>query len=450
MKKATLKNKRLKIINLEQNSDVDSEWMKWRQEGIGASVGYDAINFSKALFDQFLNAKVPASIESMPAIIRGNKLEPEARELIEMEVMNSVVPVCAERGFLQASADGVERGMNMKITEGHEIKSPELKGHEKHLRGEVGHQKFHQLQQSMYVFGLKRWHFWSYCPEHSTPLHSIVVKRDDAYIANMEQKAEVFWQRVLDRSWPDAEVAGTALAAEMVQESGIEAPAIISNVVVPDELAQRTSNLIGAICSFKEVIDEDHASGMTDLLSASKNLLKSLDEKRLEIVQPHFDFKKEVDGMFKNLMDQIKQADTTGRKKLLAYKNEVERKQREAEQLERERLAEAERKRLAALEEAKEKGEEITEEDDVLEDVVTHQHEAVVSKPVEQTRGTFGSAGTRKKWVFEVTDVASIPSEYLSINERAINAEIKAQVAKGQTPVIAGVTIKQENILSVR
>jgi len=468
--KVTLKNKRMKFVKLEQNTP---EWDEWRQKGIGASVGYAAMNMSKALFDQFLNAKVPASIDHMPAIQRGNELEKEARDLIEMEIMAAVIPACAERGFMHASADGIEFESG-KVISGHEIKSPDVKTHEKHLRGELGHQKFHQLQQSMYVFGLKSWNFWSYCPEHGTPLHRIEVPRDNEYIARMIEKSEEFWNRVLNRSWPDAEAAGVELAAQVA--SGVEAPAIVSNVDIPAELAKRSSNIVTAICSIESVSDDSDASKMTDLLSASKMLLKSLEDARKDIVQPHWDFKKKVDGLFKRVTDEIKTVDGKGRRLLLDYKNEQERIQREKEAAERARIEAAMRKQReeqerieaerraaaeAAMREAKSKAEaeaaekamreaEAEAERQRIEAEKAAELAAVAQKPVTQTRGTFGSAGTRKRWAFKVKCISDLGEDFLLVNEKAINAEIKAQVAKGKAPEIYGVEIYQENILSVR
>ena len=481
MKKAVLKNKRLKIhFGMGQNNP---EWDKWRQEGVGASVGYDACNLSKPLFDQFLNAKVPASIDGLPAIERGNLLEPVAREMIEVEHMIEIVPLCAERGFLQASADGVELLGNKPIS-GHEIKCPEIKGHEKHLRGELGHQKFHQLQQSMWVFGLKVWSFWSFCPEHETPLHEIKVEYDDKYIQDKWPNLVEFWQRKLDRAWPDAEIAGTELAEEMA--SGIAAPALLANVDIPTELNKRTVNLIAALGVIKIVEDEAGAAKLTDLLSASKQLTKSLEEKRKDIVQPHWDFKKEVDALFNQVTASIKLADSAARQRLLVYKNEQERLQRERERIERERLALIEQQRLdaerkererieaeqrkereaaeKAAQEATNKKEadaaaeqleaakiaEETEKKRIAEAEAAQVHEKVAERPAAQTRGSFGSAGTRKKWVFEVKNMADVPGDFLQLNEKAVNAEIKAQVAKGKTPEINGFEIRQENTLAVR
>ena len=46
--------------------------------------------------------------------------------------------------------------------------------------------------------------------------------------------------------------------------------------------------------------------------------------------------------------------------------------------------------------------------------------------------------------------MADVPADFLQLNEKAVNAEIKAQVAKGKTPEIHGFIIRQENTLAVR
>lgn len=55
---------------------------------------------------------------------------------------------------------------------------------------------------------------------------------------------------------------------------------------------------------------------------------------------------------------------------------------------------------------------------------------------------------TRKMWSFRVVNQGLLTSEYLVPNENAIRAEMRAQIAKGQEPVIPGVKFEQVESLA--
>lgn len=69
---------------------------------------------------------------------------------------------------------------------------------------------------------------------------------------------------------------------------------------------------------------------------------------------------------------------------------------------------------------------------------------ATIATTTELSAGN-GRASTRKRWVATVIDETRVPREYLSIDQKAINAAVKAGVRE-----IPGVTIEQQDELAIR
>jgi hypothetical protein len=125
------------------------------------------------------------------AMQRGIELEPEARALFELitDLEVEEVGLCYydERKDRSCSPDG----HIIKEKEGLEIKCPELQTHVEYLIGNKLPTKYiQQVQGSLYITGLERWHFFSYCPGMK-PLH-IIVERDEIFIANLSKALDDF------------------------------------------------------------------------------------------------------------------------------------------------------------------------------------------------------------------------------------------------------------------
>jgi len=194
------------IVELEQNTP---EWHDWRATVIGASEGLDAMNINKRLW-LIKTGQIERPFFSTAATRRGHELEPQARFMIEVDLGMSFIPLCAQRGFIAASADGV----NIEEREGLEIKcpsNPEI--HEKHLKGIISRIYLHQMQQQMYVFGFDHMNFISYMPEHQQTHKIIRIERDDDYIAEMIEGQTEFWSRVESGVWPDDGLSDLILQA---------------------------------------------------------------------------------------------------------------------------------------------------------------------------------------------------------------------------------------------
>ena len=128
------------------------------------------------------------------AMQRGIELEPEARDLFELitglEVKEVGLCYYDERKDRSCSPDGIIP-ISHENGQGLEIKCPELATHVEYLIGDKLPTKyFQQVQGSMYISGLEKWHFMSYYPGMK-PFH-IVVERDEIWIAKLDKALNDF------------------------------------------------------------------------------------------------------------------------------------------------------------------------------------------------------------------------------------------------------------------
>jgi hypothetical protein len=120
-------------------------------------------------------------------------------------------------------------------------------------------------------------------------------------------------------------------------------------------------------------------------------------------------------------------------------KEEAEAKERGAKKAELEALArKAEEERLEAVR----KAEEEAKKNEVMAPTVTAP---VVQEAPRVTHTENGSAFSKKPWVFEVTDSAAVPREFMSVDEKKIRDAVKMGAR-----AIAGVRIYQDNQINFR
>lgn len=184
------------ILDVEQGSE---EWMAARVGIPSASVfeklittkGEPSKSKQKLLY-QLAGEKIIGAKEegyTNGAMQRGIDMEPEARSLFELMTGLKVeeVGMCYldERKDRSCSPDGLMED------EGLEIKCPSMAVHVEYLlSGKLPTAYFQQVQGSMYITGLERWHFFSYYPGMK-PLH-IVVERDEMWIAKLSKILDDF------------------------------------------------------------------------------------------------------------------------------------------------------------------------------------------------------------------------------------------------------------------
>lgn len=157
--------------------------------------------------------------------------------------------------------------------------------------------------------------------------------------------------------------------------------------------------------------NEDLKSATDDLALIAK-ALKAIGEKKLEWTKPIKEKLDEVTGVFASIIEPLTEANLITRSKYNAYRDEQARLKAEAEAIEAEKLALAQRE--AAI-----KGGEITVE---LGTVVA---------PPEAPRRVFtdsGSVTTRRNRKWAIEDFALVPDMYKSPNAGEITRQVKAGI----------------------
>ena len=174
------------------------------------------------------------------------------------------------------------------------------------------------------------------------------------------------------------------------------------------------------------IVSLDDAKLAADDLSMIAKLKKAMESKRKDYLQPFQDHVKEVNEIYKTLMQPIETADMVTRSKVLSFQREQAELKAKQEEINRLRME-------AATKEAELNNGEIKESVNII-DVVT------VPTHVYADNGTLG---TSKVWKFEVEDLTKIPLEYLMPDMVKIGKVVRAGVK------IPGVKSWQENSLRV-
>ena len=164
----------------------------------------------------------------------------------------------------------------------------------------------------------------------------------------------------------------------------------------------------------------------TDDLALISKVKKAMEQKRKDYLLPFQEHVKEVNDIYKNLMQPIDQADYVTRQKVMAYQREQARIKAEQDEINRLRME-------AANKEAALNNGEIKESVNLI-DVVD------VPKKVYSDTGTLG---TSKVWKAEIEDLSKIPLDYLLPDMVKIGKVIRAGVK------IPGVKSWQEDSLRV-
>ncbi len=173
----------------------------------------------------------------------------------------------------------------------------------------------------------------------------------------------------------------------------------------------------------------------TDIVTATEDLgligklMKAIEDLRKQYVQPLNDHVKAINATFRVLTELIDKANQITREKILAYKAEIERKRKEAEEINRLRMEAAQKE--AALNGTGEISESIN--------LVEAPPPAVVKVHTET-----GSLGTMKVRKYRILDFAKLPDQYKIENSILLN-----KVTKAGIPEIPGVEFYFEEILRV-
>lgn len=209
----------------------------------------------------------------------------------------------------------------------------------------------------------------------------------------------------------------------------LAAPLIDAPVGITPEISRMQQDAGGIIVAAKVLIissdrDLDQAA---ELLKGAKRIFRALEEKRKDLKAPILEAGRRVDQMFEPILGPLKQVEIVIKAAIgkfeLAREAEAARRQREAEELARARLAAA----------ATELGADPSE-------VV----QTVVVAPSFATPPPLGIS-TRDRWVYDVVQLAAVPSQFVQVNDVAVRQAIADGVRE-----IPGLSIRAEKTVVVR
>ena len=172
--------------------------------------------------------------------------------------------------------------------------------------------------------------------------------------------------------------------------------------------------------------DRDVKDATADL-SIISGLKKAIEKKRTDYTRPINSHLKDVNEAFGTLTEPLTEADKTYRQKILAYRAEVDRKRREAEEINLLRME-------AAKKEMKLKG-ELTEPVSPVE---------VTPPSPDHYRSDIGTLGKTMIPKWEVEDFAKVPNEYKEIDATKVGKLVRAGLR-----IIPGIRIWEEESLRV-
>ncbi len=226
-----------------------------------------------------------------------------------------------------------------------------------------------------------------------------------------------------------------------------------------------------------EEIDDENAGQVTDFIKSCRALYKKAETMRTDERKHYEEFRDAAQKHFVRLTSKLAELGKAATARLDVYQQakeaamkaaaEEERKRaEEAERLAREEAAELQRKAdeaakaadtSAAREKAKEAERRAREAEERADKEAERKKEADKA-PETTTRGGYGaSAGTTKRWTFEVEDIAKVPRQFLMVNTVAVNDAIKADakaMKEGKEGAamrtIAGLRIFQKSSTVVR
>lgn len=188
---------------IEQGSP---EWLQWRKEGVGSSDAAVIMNASPwktrlELWQEKTAAKDYRERPVTPQMLRGQELEPAAREIAESEFNCTFEPTCLvhpDHPWLRASLDGLHRGrQNIAI----EIKCPGKADHDLALSGEIPNKYKWQLRHIMLCAQLSDIFYVSYMSDKDFKI--IRFERDEHNVAKLFTEEFKFWNAVCSLDPPE-------------------------------------------------------------------------------------------------------------------------------------------------------------------------------------------------------------------------------------------------------
>lgn len=220
---------------------------------------------------------------------------------------------------------------------------------------------------------------------------------------------------------------------------------MISDKLIHLESIREQISALATKCS-NFIVSTDSLDEAKTLAKDAKKIENLIEDRRKEITKPILDEKKQIDDFAKSLTNDLNESIKTLRNQILNVEKEIERKRQE----ELRRIAEenarkdAEFRKLDEILKARqaESNSPTIEESEALMRA-KQEREAMIAKQAEMESQK--SSNLRKVWTFEVTDLQSVPMDYLMINEKTV----KAAIANG-TREIPGIRIYQDEQLVIK
>jgi putative phage-type endonuclease len=192
----------MRIVNIKQGTP---EWREFRNDKIGSShasaiMGMNPWMSPLQCWESIISKE---SKEPNAAMIRGNQLEPVAREMVNADYASSLTsekfqPIVAQHDtfdWMIASLDGWN---------GHsvlEIKCPGERDHADAKAGNIPEHYIPQLQHQLMVTGAKYGNYFSFDGKDGV---MILFERDEVFISQLMEEEHAFYQSLLSFTPPEA------------------------------------------------------------------------------------------------------------------------------------------------------------------------------------------------------------------------------------------------------
>lgn len=190
-------------ISLEQGSQA---WLDYRKSKIMATdtpiiLGSNPWKTKLELWEEKLSFRPP--VEMNDAMLRGQKLEPEARELANKEINIEFSPCVIESDnehWLAASLDGISNCGKYIL----EIKCPKDTTHDDALDNRIPEYYFDQIQHQLLVSKCDIAYYFSYRPERKDKPYAIIeVYPDLEKQSKILEKGYEFYQDMQTMNPPE-------------------------------------------------------------------------------------------------------------------------------------------------------------------------------------------------------------------------------------------------------
>lgn len=177
-------------------------------------------------------------------------------------------------------------------------------------------------------------------------------------------------------------------------------------------------------------------------LKAIKSKARDLDEMRKSMTRPLDDAKKRIMDFFNKPLSFLTEAESLIKRSMLTYDREQERKRKEEEDRLR-AAARAEQERLQK--EAEEKAAQLAAEGKTEQAIEAAVVPVVPLPTVHVEQPKVAGISRRQNWKARIVDQMKVPRQFLTVDEKALNAYAKA--TKGEVPV-DGVEFYAEDIIA--